>query len=232
MEEKQRHLLIVDDEADLCEILRFNLEAEGYAADVAHSAEEALQKDIAAYDLLLLDVMMGEMSGFEMAHKLKKDPQTASVPIIFLTARDAEDDTVMGLNLGADDYISKPFSTREVLARVKAVLRRADQRTDSAEPQHTLVYKGLVVDDDRKEVTVDGNHIALTKTEFSILHLLLENKGRILSRQQLINHIWPHDVIVLDRTVDVNITRLRRKLNPYGANIVTRLGFGYGFEDK
>lgn len=232
MEEKQRHLLIVDDEIDLCEILRFNLEAEGYAADMAYSAEEALRKDIAAYDLLLLDVMMGEMSGFEMAHRLKKDPQTANVPIIFLTARDAEDDTVMGLNLGADDYISKPFSTREVLARVKAVLRRADQRADNAEPQHTLVYKGLVVDDDRKEVKVDGNHIALTKTEYAILHLLLESKGRILSRQQLINHIWPQDVIVLDRTVDVNITRLRRKLSPYGANIVTRLGFGYGFEDK
>ena len=230
MEEKQYRILIVDDEADLCEILKFNLEAEGYATDVAYSAEEALTKELETFDLILLDVMMGKMSGFEMAQLLRQKPSTEHLPIIFLTARDTEDDTVAGLNLGADDYIPKPFSLREVLARVKAVLRRADQRAEKQAKGDTIRYKGLVVDDNRKEVTVDGNLVALPPTEYSLLRMMLENKGKILSRQQLINQIWPHDVIVLDRTVDVNITRLRRKVRPYADHIVTRLGFGYGFE--
>lgn len=230
MEEKQYHILVVDDEPDLCEILQFNLEVEGYAVTVAYSAEEALTLNLPTFDLLILDVMMGELSGFDMARRLKGDPETADIPVIFLTARDTEDDTVAGLNLGADDYIAKPFSLREVLARVKAVLRRSEQRAAKPEVDDTIRYKGLVVDDKKKEVTVDGEHIALTKTEYSILHLMLLNKGKILSRQQLICKIWPQDVVVLDRTVDVNITRLRRKIKPYDDHIVTRLGFGYGFE--
>lgn len=230
MEEKQYHILVVDDEPDLCEILQFNLEVEGYAVTVAYSAEEALTLNLPTFDLLILDVMMGELSGFDMARRLKGDPKTADIPVIFLTARDTEDDTVAGLNLGADDYIAKPFSLREVLARVKAVLRRSEQRVAKPEADDIIRYKGLVVDDKKKEVTVDGEHIALTKTEYSILHLMLLNKGKILSRQQLICKIWPQDVVVLDRTVDVNITRLRRKIKPYDDHIVTRLGFGYGFE--
>lgn len=227
MEDKHYRILVVDDEADLCEILKFNLEAEGYWTDVAYSAEEALALDIAAYDLLLLDVMMGEMSGFEMARRVKDNPLTKQTPIIFLTARDTEDDTVEGLNLGADDYISKPFSLREVLARVKAVLRRTAQ-----DEEGVIRFQGLVLDDNRKEVWVDGEHVALTRIEYSLLLMMLENRGKILSRQQLINHVWPHDVIVLDRTVDVNITRLRRKVKAYAEHIVTRQGFGYGFEVK
>lgn len=231
MNEEKYRIMVVDDEADLCDILKFNLEADGYEVDVAHSAEEALAKGIAGEDLLLLDVMMGEMSGFELAHRLKADPHTATIPIIFLTARDTENDTVTGLNLGADDYISKPFSIREVLARVKAVLRRTSPK-DSADGQpHLLRYKGLVLDDDRKSVEVDGQPVAFTKTEYALLHLLLEQKGRVQSRQQLIDSVWPSDVVVLDRTVDVNITRLRHKLGPYAANVITRLGFGYVFED-
>lgn len=227
MEDKHYRILVVDDEADLCEILQFNLEAEGYRTDVAYSAEEALTLDIAAYDLLLLDVMMGEMSGFEMARRVKDNPLTKQTPIIFLTARDTEDDTVEGLNLGADDYISKPFSLREVLARVKAVLRRTSQ-----DEEGVIRFQRLVLDDNRKEVWVDEEHVALTRIEYSLLLMMLENRGKILSRQQLINHVWPHDVIVLDRTVDVNITRLRRKVKAYAEHIVTRQGFGYGFEVK
>lgn len=232
MEDKHYRILVVDDEADLCEILQFNLEAEGYRTDVAYSAEEALTLDIAAYDLLLLDVMMGEMSGFEMARRVKDNPLTKQTPIIFLTARDTEDDTVEGLNLGADDYISKPFSLREVLARVKAVLRRTSQDEEAQDEEGVIRFQGLVLDDNRKEVWVDGEHVALTRIEYSLLLMMLENRGKILSRQQLINHVWPHDVIVLDRTVDVNITRLRRKVKAYAEHIVTRQRFGYGFEVK
>lgn len=230
MEDNQYRILVVDDEADLCDILQFNLCAEGYIIDVAYSAEEALTKDLGAYDLLLLDVMMGEMSGFELAERMKQSPLTAHIPIIFLTARDTEDDTVTGLNLGADDYISKPFSIREVLARVKAVLRRAEQHEATPTDESLLRFKGLTIDDNRKEVWVDGEHVSLTKTEYSLLRLMLKNKGKILSRQQLINQVWPHDVVVLDRTVDVNITRLRRKVKSYADHIITRQGFGYGFE--
>ncbi|WP_028909948.1 response regulator [Prevotella sp. AGR2160] len=233
MEDQKYQLMVVDDEADLCEILKFNLEAEGnYDVDVAYSAEEALEKGVKDKDLLLLDVMMGGMSGFAMAKQLKSDPETAQIPIIFLTARDTENDTVTGFNLGADDYISKPFSIREVLARVKAVLRRTTEQAERKEEQNnTITYKGLQLDMNKKEVTVDGKAVAFTKTEFALLHLLLEEKGKILSRQQLIDRVWPRDVIVLDRTVDVNITRLRRKVGPYAKHIVTRLGFGYGFEE-
>lgn len=237
MEDKHYRILVVDDEADLCEILKFNLDAEGCRTDVAYSAEEALTRDLTAYDLLLLDVMMGEMSGFEMARRVKDNPLTKQTPIIFLTARDTKDDTVEGLNLGADDYISKPFSLREVLARVKAVLRRTSQdeeaQDEEAQDEEGVIrYQGLVLDDNRKEVWVDGEHVALTRIEYSLLLMMLENRGKILSRQQLINHVWPHDVIVLDRTVDVNITRLRRKVKAYAEHIVTRQGFGYGFEVK
>ena len=177
MEDKHYRILVVDDEADLCEILQFNLGAEGYRTDVAYSAEEALTLDIAAYDLLLLDVMMGEMSGFEMARRMKDNPLTKQTPIIFLTARDTEDDTVEGLNLGADDYISKPFSLREVLARVKAVLRRTsqDEEAQAQDEEGVIRFQGLVLDDNRKEVWVDGEHVALTRIEYSLLLMMLEN---------------------------------------------------------
>ena len=200
-------ILVVDDEEDLCEILKFNLENEGYEVDTANSAEEALKMDIGSYNLLLLDVMMGEISGFKMASLLKKDKKTAQVPIIFITAKDTENDTVTGFNLGADDYISKPFSLREVIARVKAVLRRTQQK-----------------------VSIDGEEAPLTKKEFEILLLLLQSKGRVFSREDILARIWSDEVYVLDRTIDVNITRLRKKIGIYGKCIVTRLGYGYCFE--
>ena len=228
MKQNQR-ILVVDDEQDLLEILKFNLETEGYEVATASSAEEALQMDIASFSLLLLDVMMGGMSGFAMARKLKERPTTANVPIIFLTARDTENDTVTGFNLGADDYISKPFSLREVMVRVRAVLRRTATSADEGEPQ-VLSYQGIIMNLDKKTVSIDGEDVPFTKTEFELLNLLLSERGRVFSRQELIERIWPKDVLVLDRTVDVNITRLRKKIGPFAKCIVTRLGFGYYFD--
>ncbi len=187
--------------------------------------------DISRYDLLLLDVMMGEISGFKMARMLKKDKKTAQIPIIFITAKDTENDTVTGFNLGADDYISKPFSLREVAARVKAVLRRTRPRQGETEhAQEQMVYKTLVLDIIKKKVCIDGEEAPLTKKEFEILLLLLQNKGRVFSREDILNRIWSDEVYVLDRTIDVNITRLRKKIGVYGKCIVTRLGYGYCFE--
>ena len=224
-------ILVVDDEEDLCEILKFNLENEGYEVDTANSAEEALKMDISSYNLLLLDVMMGEISGFKMANMLKKDKKTAHVPIIFITAKDTENDTVTGFNLGADDYISKPFSLREVIARVKDVLRRtATVETEKAPEQ--ITYQTLTIDITKKKVSIDDEEIALTKKEFEILFLLLQNKGRVFSREDILARIWSDEVYVLDRTIDVNITRLRKKIGIYGKRIVTRLGYGYCFETE
>lgn len=225
----KRRILVVDDEQDLCEILKFNLETEGYEVETADSAESALTLDLTTFDLLLLDVMMGEMSGFALAKHLKKQDDTKDIPIIFLTARDTENDTVTGFNLGADDYISKPFSIREVIVRVRAVLRRTSKESDEHQPS-TINYQGLELNLDKKTVSVDGEPVPFTKTEFEILHTLLEESGRVFSRQELIAKIWPADVFVLDRTVDVNITRLRKKIGRFSKCIVTRLGFGYFFD--
>ena len=231
-----KRILIVDDEEDLCEILKFNLEMEGYAADTANSAEEALAMNLGTYDLLLLDVMMGEISGFRLANMLKKQPETAAIPIIFITARDTENDTVTGFNLGADDYIAKPFAIREVLARVKAVLRRtttvappAEATENKEKKEEKLTYETLVLDMELKQVTIDGTPVALTKKELEILALLLSHPGHVFSRDEILEKIWEDDVLVLDRTVDVNITRLRKKIGEYGKRIITRQGYGYCF---
>ncbi|NDV59603.1 response regulator transcription factor [Bacteroides sp. 519] len=224
-------ILVVDDEEDLTEILKFNLENEGYAVDTANSAEEALKMDLVSYDLLLLDVMMGEISGFRMASMLKKDKKTAHIPIIFITAKDTENDTVTGFNVGADDYISKPFSLREVIARVKAVLKRTTKEKNEKLPEQ-LIHENLVIDIGKKKVDIDNEEVALTKKEFEILFLLLKHKGRVFSREDILSNVWPDEVYVLDRTIDVNITRLRKKIGKYGKCIVTRLGYGYCFEAK
>lgn len=222
------HILVVDDEEDLCEILKFNLEMEGYYVDTANSAEEALKTDLQKYDLLLLDVMMGEISGFKMARMMKDNKKTADIPIIFITAKDTENDTVTGFNLGADDYISKPFSLREVIMRVKAVLRRTGNAQLKSENE--LTYKQLSLHISQKKVTIGENEVPLTKKEFEILLLFLQNPGRVFSREDILTKVWNNEVYVLDRTIDVNITRLRKKIGEYGKCIVTRLGYGYCFE--
>ena len=218
-------ILVVDDEEDICAILKFNLSKEGYDVVTANSAEEALALDVKSFNLLLLDVMMGGMSGFEMTGKLKSDPETAGIPVIFITARDTEDDAVEGLDLGADDYISKPFSIREVISRVRAVLRRSG--TAGADTN-----TGIFIDDEKKVVTVDGAAVSLTRIEYEIFKLLFTNKGKVFPREDILSKVWPDDVIVTDRTVDVNITRLRKKIGEYGERIVSLHGFGYLYEEK
>lgn len=227
--EKQR-ILVVDDEQDLCDILLFNLCAAGYQAEAAYSAEEALRV-VHSFDLLLLDVMMPGMSGFEMARRLKENEQTRHIPIIFLTAKDTEDDTLQGFSLGADDYVTKPFSVREVMARVKAVLNRRNL-SQSLRKEEGFAYEGLVVNAANKTICIDGTPIALTRTEFELLKLLLEHRGKVFTRKQLLDEVWPRDVIVTERTVDVNIARLRKKLNRYAACLISRTGFGYCFNSE
>lgn len=225
-------ILVVDDEATLCQGIKFNLEVEGYDVDTAYSAEEVLKKpvtELVQYSLILLDVMMGEMNGFKMAQLLKSRPETAKIPIIFCTAKDTEDDQVAGLNIGADDYIPKPFTIRTLLARVKSVLRRTSTNTDIH--NDILDYESIHINLNNKTCTVDGKELELTKKEFEILVLLLENKNKVLSRDEILSKIWGDDVIVVNRTIDVTITRLRKKIEPYGKCIVTRYGYGYIFEE-
>lgn len=212
----------MDDEETLREGLKTYLEFEGYSVTAFASGEEVLQSDLSDVDLILLDIMMGGMSGMELAQILAQDVKTSDIPIIFLTAKDSEEDMVTGLNLGADDYIVKPYSIRNVIARIEAVLRRSSKR------QHT---SGISCDRNSLVCMVDGNALKLPRKEFEILALLLENKGRIFTREELLQRIWPEKTIVTDRSVDVHITRLRGKISPYGKNIVSRSGYGYGWNE-
>ncbi len=232
-------ILVIDDEEALCEILKFNLEKEGYEVDCAYSAEEALELDLAKYDLFIVDIMMEKLSGFDFAKRVRHNPEVETTPIIFCSALTGEDDTVMGLNIGADDYVTKPFVISEVLARVRAVLRRSrvtrKARTEEApadvmEPD--VVFKGLRINRNTKTCTLDGEPVNLTKTEFGLLLFFLTRSNRIYSREEIIRQVWSGDVVVTNRTIDTNITRLRKKIGEYGSNIVTRLGFGYGFKES
>ena len=225
-------ILVVDDELDICEILQYNLETEGFEVVTANSAEEALELPLHDFALILLDVMMGEMSGFQMARRLKNNPSTAQIPIIFITALDGEDNLVRGLNIGADDYIAKPLSMKEVKARVRAVLRRSSlqQQAKTTSDDSKIVYEGITLDLNAKTATCDGQELVFTKLEFELLSFFLQHPNKVFSREDLLKYCWPQDVMVLDRTVDVNITRLRKKLGRYGKQIKTRVGYGYCFE--
>ena len=240
---KQR-ILIVDDEEDICMILSYSLQKAGYEVLVAHSAEEALanyELRIKNYevDLILLDIMMGEMSGLEMARILNQEPGTKSQdrsvpPIIFLTALSDEDTVLQGFKLGADDYISKPFRIAEVLARVAAVLRRtAEQGAKNQEPRpisnDCIVFEGIVVNKSDMSLKVDGETVVMTRKEIELLCYLLTHRGQILSREHLLKNVWDSNGFVLERTVDVHITHLRKKLGQYGKRIVTKSGYGYMF---
>lgn len=232
-------ILVVDDEPDLCEGLKLNLEIEGYEADTAYSAEEALEMDLTSYNLILLDIMMGKMSGFEMARVLKRNPSTSSIPIIFCTAKDADDDMIAGLNLGADDYVTKPYNIRNILARIKSVLRRTERggaakpivtESDDIRSKRILKEDGLVLDLDQIVCTVDGTPVRMPRKEFELLSLLMSNPGKIFSRDDILQKVWSDEVVVVNRVVDVNVTRLRSKIGRYGKLIVTRSGYGYGFK--
>ena len=220
-------ILVVDDEKTLVKGMKFNLENEGYEVECAYDGAAALElAREGRFDLIILDVMMPEMDGYETCREIRKQGAT---PVIFLTAKGETFDKVLGLELGADDYISKPFSLREVIARVKAVLRRTATMETEKAPER-LTYQSLVIDITKKKVSIDDEEVQLTKKEFEILLLLVQNKGRVFSREDILARIWSDEVYVLDRTIDVNITRLRKKIGEYGKCIVTRLGYGYCFE--
>ena len=223
-----RTILIVDDEADIRDILQFNLENAGFNVDTASSAEQALEILSDKHSLILLDVMMGGISGFKMAETLRGWGN--DVPIIFLTAKDRQDDLLTGFSAGADDYISKPFSIQEVIARVHAVLKRSELRKPQEKPASDFIQVGKVsIDVQNKTVTVDGETVAFSKKEFEILNLLASNVGKIFSREDLINELWKDAPYVLDRTVDVHIARIRSKLGECKVYLTNRSGYGYTF---
>ncbi|WP_029904501.1 response regulator transcription factor [Prevotella sp. 10(H)] len=223
---KNISILIVDDEPDIREILQFNLQNEGYNIDLAESAEQAAKMLTPKHRLILLDVMMGGISGFKFADQLRKEGN--NTPIIFLTAKDTENDMLTGFSIGGDDYIAKPFSIKEVVARVRSVLKRTENQ-DKTSDNNILNVNNLEIDFDTKTVTVDKEMVELTKTEFNILVLLVENSGRIFSRADILDKAWKDDGIVLERTVDVHIARLRKKIGEYGDYIINRTGYGYTF---
>ena len=221
-----KKILVVDDECDICEILSFNLQNEGYEVTTALSAEDAAKKLTPEHNLILLDVMMGGMSGFRFAEKLRRDSN--KIPIIFLTAKDTENDMLTGFSVGADDYISKPFSLKEVSARVKAVLKRTPEEVEEIK-ENVLIIDELTVDTLAKEARVGETVLPLTKTEFEVLYLLASNPSRVYSRRQMIDSIWQDTPYITERTVDVHITRLRKKLGNKSYYISNRAGFGYKF---
>ncbi len=227
-----KRILIVDDEPDILEILCFNLEMEEYEVFTAEGPDEAQEiVNNKSVDLILLDVMMTPKSGFEWAKELKAEPRTAGIPIIFCTAKTTENDMLTGFGLGSDDYICKPFRISEVKARVAAVLRRtANQSVNVEVADNTLRYEGIEMNLDRKECKVDGEAVSFTKLEFEVLALLIGSPGQVFSREKILRTVWPNDTIVLDRTVDVNITRIRKKIGRYGDYLRTRFGYGYLFE--
>ena len=225
---KKTILVIDDDKSNL--IIAQRLLSEEYKVAAINSgrlAFEYLSRHTPS--AILLDIQMPEMDGFEVMERLRSDETWCKIPVIFLTARDTENDMITGFNIGADDYISKPFSIREVMLRVRAVLRRTKAVGQNEDCNEGISYQGLVLDLSKKTVNIDGENIPFTKTEFELLHTLLAERGRVFSRQELINRVWPSDVLVLDRTVDVNITRMRKKIGRFSKCIVTRQGFGYYF---
>ncbi|WP_294143182.1 response regulator transcription factor [uncultured Sanguibacteroides sp.] len=222
---EKKRILVVDDEEDLREILQFNLENEGYIVDTAESAKQALKTLTKEHELILLDVMMTGISGFKMAERLRKELHNTT-PIIFLTAKDTENDMLTGFSIGGDDYIAKPFSIKEVCARVKAVLKRV-----ATTPEQQQIEVGeILINTITKQVFVNKQSIPLTKKEFEILYMLAKAPGRIFSREAILRNVWADDGYVLERTVDVHITRLRKKLGEQGHYIINRSGYGYCIE--
>lgn len=224
-------ILVVDDEQLICELIQYNLENEGYKVDICHSAEKALKLNLEDYRLMIVDVMMEEMNGIKFAHTIKQNPDTAHIPLIFCSANDSEDDIVNGLNSGADDYILKPFSLREMIARVRSVLRR-NSIAIPAVVCANLEFKGLKADLSTQTVTLDEAPIQLTRTEYQILILFIKHANRLFSRAEIYEIVWPDQIMVSERTVDVNISRIRKKIGEYGRYLVNRSGFGYGLVEQ
>lgn len=226
-ENKRTKILAVDDEADICEILKFNLEAEGYKVDTVNSSEEALKKKLDVYSLFILDIMMNGMSGLRLADEIRKTKKNFA-PIIFLTAKSSENDRLTGFSIGADDYITKPFSVRELIARVKVVLRRTIPEKEVN--NLSIKVSGIELDLEKKKLLIEGAKNDLTPIEFHIIQLLLKNQGKIFTRDKILNIVWKENNNVVDRIIDVHIARLRKKLGAYGKYLISRSGYGYCFE--
>lgn len=221
-------ILVVDDEAAICELMKINLELVGYSVDMAFSAESALKLNLSEYSLMVFDIMMGEMNGLELVSKIRNNKETADIPIIVCTALGDEKPLVEGFTRGADDYIKKPFSMREFVLRVQRLLKRTQV---AAHPQ-VLKYEDLVLDSESKTCTIKGDEVYLTKKEYDLLYLFLSNRNKIFSREEILERIWDKNVYVVDRTIDVNINRLRKKLGVYESRIITKQGYGYGFKEE
>ncbi len=226
MEERYK-ILVVDDEEDICEILKYNLESEGFSVDTVLSPQEALNRQLTRYDLFILDVMMKEMSGYRLADEIR-NKRKIEIPIIFLTAKNSENEKLTGFSVGADDYITKPFSIREIIARVRAVIKRTGNPRQNA-VEEPVKLSGIVLEPDKKRVFIDGVKKELTPIEYKILYLLVKNNTRVFTREEILNVIWKQ-TNVTDRTVDVHITRLRKKIGNYGKYLISRSGYGYCFE--
>jgi Response regulators consisting of a CheY-like receiver domain and a winged-helix DNA-binding domain len=224
---KDLKILVVDDEEDLCEILQYNLQQEGFQVDTAFSSEQALKLDLNEYDFFLLDIMMGEISGLELAKIIRRNPDLADKPILFITAKGSETDKLLGFKAGADDYVAKPFSVKEVIARIHVICKRVFSESKN---ESNFEYEKLKLIPESKQVTINNIDVGLTKTEFEILHLLLNHAGRIYSRDEIMNKIWEGDTFVGDRTVDVNVRRIRKKIGEYHNLIKTKSGYGYYFD--
>ncbi len=228
----KRTIFVIDDEKDIREILQVNFSKEGYAVVSLPSAEDAMRElDKAAPDLIVLDIMMPGMGGYEFCKKLRSSPKYMGIPIIFLSAKSEEFDKVLGLELGGDDYITKPFSLKELLSRVKAVMRRYAPEPEAGSDAGKISYRGIELNPDKYQLLVDGAEVKLTRTEFEMLHLFIKNPGKIFTRDNIINSVKGHDVYVVDRTIDVHIMNLRKKLGPYKNTIATFSGVGYGFKE-
>ena len=224
----RQKILVVDDEQSICELMKINLEIAGYDVDIAYSAEDALRLNLEEYALMEFDIMMGNISGLQLVSMVRQMPKIANVPIIVCTALSEERPLVEGFSRGADDYIKKPFSMKEFVLRVKSLLRRTSKTINNS----NVSYKSLTLDNSSKLCYIDGKEVALTKKEFDILYLLISNPGKVFSREEILQTIWEKNVYVVDRTIDVNINRLRKKLGEYESNIVTRQGYGYGFKEN
>lgn len=231
-------VLVIDDEESICEILKYNLEKEGYDTDCAYRAEDALAHDLSGYSLFIVDIMMGNLSGFDFVKRVKNSVATENTPIIFCSALDDEDDKVMGLNIGGDDYITKPFVIGEVLARVRAVLRRSHVYHQVAynvargEYEPDITFRNLRINRNEKLCFVNGVDVNLTRTEYDLLLYFMMHRNRIHRREEIIKNVWNNDMLVSSRAIDTNVTRLRKKIGEYGDHIVTRSGYGYGFKDS
>lgn len=218
-------ILVVDDEVSICDLMKINLELVGYKVDTAHSAESVLKMDLSQYSLMVFDIMMGEMSGLELVSRIRSNESTAEVPIIVCTAVEEEASLIDGFTRGADDYIRKPFSMKEFILRVQSLLKRTQGKHPAV-----LQFEELQLDSDSKTCTISGEDISLTKKEFDILYLFLTNRNKIFSREEILDRIWEKNTYVVDRTIDVNINRLRKKLRQYESRIITKQGYGYGFK--